>query len=706
MAELGHYALLLAFLVCWYTVFASFLGARRSSPELIASAYRGVWAFLGLLTIAGVALAYLLAVRDMSIEYVARYTSSRLPIFYAIPAFWAGNAGSLLLWVWMLSAYTALLIPRHRGTESALVPYAVTVLMLIGSFFMAMIIFLFQIDPTMTPRMVTDPFYGILQAVLGITRGGLHPMCNPFWRLPFVPEEGMGLNPQLQNPGMMFHPPALYLGYVGMAVPFAFAMAALLSRRVDNEWLLLTRRWTITAWLFLSLGNLLGAWWAYVTLGWGGYWAWDPVENAAFIPWLLSTAFLHSVMIQEKRGMLRIWNMVLVITAWAMTIFGTYLTRSGVISSVHAFAHNEAFNMSFLAFLLTSTAAALYLLVTRLDLLESEHQLDSLVSRESAFLFNNVIFVGAAFVILFGTMFPLISQLFRGVQVSVGPAWFNRVLWPLWVALLLLTGVGPLIAWRRADAANLRRNFFYPTAFAILVAAGLPVAGVRDGYAVGFGALAAFVGATVAQEFYRGTRARMEMAKEPAPTALAHLISRQNRRYGGYVVHLGIVLIVIGIVGSSLYRDEADLTFRRGESRSFGGASYQFVGFRQFPEVNRDVFAASVAITRPGRPARNVEVVQEDYHAEQMRWTKPTILHSLWQDVYLTLAGFSDDASTVTINVKRNPLINWLWLGGAVLIVGTAIAMWPDRRERQHKRRLDAWARGERADRAPAEAAA
>lgn len=688
MSEIGQFSLLFAFVVCWYTVFAAFMGGRRNSPELIRSAYRGVWSFFALLTVASAALMYLLAVRDLNVEYVARYTSSNLPTFYAVPAFWAGNAGSLLLWVWILSGYSALMVWRHRNTDAPAIPYAVGVLMMIGSFFMTLIIFLFQVDPSMAPQMVRDPFYATMQGLLGITGGGLHPTCNPFWRLPFVPGEGMGLNPQLQNPGMMFHPPALYLGYVGMAIPFSFAMGTLLSGQVDNQWLIMTRRWTITAWFFLSVGNILGGWWAYVTLGWGGYWAWDPVENAAFMPWLLATAFLHSVMIQEKRGMLKVWNVVLIISAFGMTVFGTYLTRSGIISSVHAFARNEAFNFTFILFMVTSVMAALYLLITRLDLLTSDHRIESLISREAAFLFNNVVFVGAAFVILFGTMFPLISEVFRGVQVSVGPMWYNSILWPLWAVLLILTGVGPLIAWRKADGANLRRNFVYPVAVGVLVMVALVAMGTRNGYAVGFFGLCAFVLATIAQEFYRGTKVRRAAAGESITVAVKELVTRQNRRYGGYIVHLGVVLMVIGVTGSWMFQQDTDLTLRRGETGSFKSYSFQYLGFRQFAEPNRDVFAASFQVFKRGEPLTTADVVKEDYHAEDMRWTKAKILYGLDEDLYITLSAWSDDTSTVTINVKINPLVSWIWVGGFILVAGTAVAMWPDRRERDYRRRI------------------
>jgi len=550
---------------------------------------------------------------------------------------------------------------------------ALGVMMLIALFFLGLILFLYKIDPEMTPGMVRDPFYATLQALFGSPEGGLHPACNPFWRLPFRPPEGLGLNPQLQNPGMMFHPPTLYLGYVGMAVPYAFAVAALLTGRVGNEWLLLTRRWTLVAWFFLSIGNILGGWWAYVTLGWGGYWGWDPVENAAFIPWLLATAFLHSAIMQGKRGMFRTWNMVLVLLTFVSTIFGTYLTRSGVISSVHAFARNEAFNIAFLAFMAVACVVSFALLFVRRDQLVSESPIESVFSREAAFLFNNVVLVGIAFVVLFGTVFPAISSAFTGVQVSMGPTWFNSVLWPLWAMLLVLTGVGPVISWNRAHPGEFRRGFAIPLAAAIAVTAVLAIAGMRNGYALAFFAICAFVLGTIVQEVVRTFRTRAK--------------TTGTRRFAAHIVHLGAIIVAVGITGSSLFERQADLVLRRNEGKPFEDHAFRYASFRQTREPNRDVYAAGVEVTQAGKVRAHVEVVKEDYHAEQMRWTKARILSSVAEDVYLTLAAFQEDGSAITLSVRRIPLVVWLWIGGVVLVLGGLIAMLPDARERFRRAR-------------------
>ena len=702
MSDLGAYALLLSLVVSLYSAVAAFHGARTGAREYVESAYRGVWAVFGLLTLASVALIYLLAARDMNVEYVARYTSSMLPMAYAIPAFWAGNGGSLLLWAWLLSCFTAIVVWRRQGATSALIPHAVGILMLVAVFFLGLVLFLFDVDAELgsSPQTVTDPFYSAYQSVLigltwmlggasswmgeahrALSTGAIHPTTNPFWRLAFTPQEGLGLNPQLQNPGMLVHPPTLYLGYVGMAIPFAFALASLMARRVDNAWVRLTRRWNLAAWLFLSVGNVLGAWWAYVTLGWGGYWGWDPVENAAFIPWLLSTAFLHSVMIQEKRGRLRTWNTVLIVATFVSTIFGTYLTRSGVISSVHAFAQNQAFNVLFLLFMAATVAGAAYLIITRLDLLAADTQLDSVFSREAAVVFSNVVFVGAAVVVLFGTVLPLTSEAVTGVQQVAGPAWFNSILWPLWLGLLLLTAVGPLIAWRQAGRANVRGSFTYPVAAALASMVVMLAFGYRDGLAVAFVALSVLIAAAVVQEFVRGARARVQVADETPAQAVLGLFTKQNRRFGGYVAHLGVAVMVLGITASSVYKAEYDFSLAPGETKAVGEFTVEHRGFRSYFETNRTVHAVSVDVTRGGRPMGVMEIVQEDYQAERMRWTKPTIVSSVLGDTYLTLASFQNENSPVTVNLKHNPLVGWIWAGGVISVLGGLLALWRGKRE-------------------------
>ena len=387
--------------------------------------------------------------------------------------------------------------------------------------------------------------------------------ANPFERMAFTPVDGRGMNPQLQNPGMVFHPPMLYLGYISITIPFAFAIGALLSKKLDTEWLVAVRKWTIVSWLFLSIGLLIGMWWAYVELGWGGYWAWDPVENAALLPWLVMTAFLHSVMIQEKRGMLKKWNLGLILGAWLLSIFGTFITRSGVISSVHSFTQSSV-GYFFLGFLVVAFVSSAVLFYTRLPLLEADAKLESMVSREASFLFNNLLLIGIAFSVLWGTLFPILSEALTGTKVTVGPPFFNQVNVPLGLGLLALTGIGPLIAWRRASLPNLRRQFAVPTTAGVFTLLILLVAGMRDvGALIAIG-IAGFVTATVIQEFARGARARHRQYGDPIPLAVLHLIGRNRRRYGGYIVHVGIMLLFVAFAGMA-FKTETETTLRPAE---------------------------------------------------------------------------------------------------------------------------------------------
>src|SRR5437868_2907242 len=450
MTVLGNLALWLALLVGVWGALAGFVGGRQARPDLARSARRAVFAMCGALLVAVFALEWALFQHDFNVEYVAAYTSRNLPIFYTWSALYAGQKGSLLFWATVLSVFGSLALVFTPRRHHELLPTVAGVVALVASFFISVMLF---------------------------------GHANPFHRLPYTPLDGSGLNPQLQNPGMVFHPPMLYLGYISITIPFAFAIAALLSKRVDADWLVAIRKWTLLSWLFLSIGICLGMWWAYVELGWGGYWAWDPVENASFLPWLTMTAFLHSVMIQEKRGMLKRWNLGLIVGTFLLSIFGTFITRSGVISSVHSFTQSNV-GYFFLAFLVIAGTFGFTLLYTRWPLLEPEASLDSVVSREAAFLFNNLLFVGIAFSVLWGTLFPILSELVRGNKITVGPPFFNRVNVPLGLLLLGLTGVGPLIAWRKASPANLRRQFIVPVASGLVALAALLVFGVRDFYAV------------------------------------------------------------------------------------------------------------------------------------------------------------------------------------------------------------------------------
>ena len=519
--------------------------------------------------------------------------------------------------------------------------------------------------------------------------------ANPFARLPFTPADGQGLNPQLQNPGMVVHPPMLYLGYISITIPFAFAVAALMSRRLDTGWLHAIRKWTIVSWLFLSIGITLGMWWAYVELGWGGYWAWDPVENASFLPWLTMTAFLHSVMIQEKRGMLKKWNMVLISLSFFLSIFGTFITRSGVISSVHSFAQSSV-GYYFLGGLIALVLGMAWLLYTRLPMLQSESHLESMVSREASFLFNNLILVGIAFSVLWGTIFPVISEIVRGHQVTVGPPFFNQVNIPLGLALLALTGIGPLIAWRKASVGNLRRQFAVPVVLGGVAAAVITALGMGNFYAILTISLAVFVTATIVQEFVRGVGARHRLHGENPVQAFVRLVGRNRRRYGGYVVHLGIVTYFVAFTGQA-FKVDREASLKPGESvevQSPWGHMYTFthLGVSQYDQLNRLVSAASVEVDKDGKRIGVMSSEKRQHFTcavptrpcpDQMRQksfepsTEAGIRSNLQEDIYIVYAGSVEGTEEAVYRFTINPLVWWLWYGGFVLVVGGVITLWP-----------------------------
>jgi cytochrome c-type biogenesis protein CcmF len=601
--------------------------------------------------VASLALWKGLISHDFNIEYVAAYTSRNLPPYYIVSAFWAGQKGSLLFWAVVLSLFASLaqlLTPRRYAD---LMPYVAGVTSTVVAFFVSVMLF----------------------------------GSSPFERLAFTPADGRGLNPQLQNVGMVIHPPMLYLGYISITIPFAFAIAALLSRRLDTGWIHAIRKWTLVSWLFLSIGITLGMWWAYVELGWGGYWAWDPVENASFLPWLTMTAFLHSVMIQEKRGMLKRWNLGLIIGTFLLSIFGTFITRSGVIASVHSFTQSNV-GYFFLGFLVVAALLSFTLLYTRWHLLEAEVQLESMLSREAAFLFNNLLLVGVAFSVLWGTLFPILSEAVRGSKITVGPPFFNRVNVPLGLLLLALTGIGPLIAWRKASAANLQRQFIGPLATGGVTLAALLAAGVRDFYAITAVALAGFVAGTVAQEFYRGVRARRRMHGESVPLAFLRLVERNRRRYGGYIVHVGIVIYFVAFAGMA-FKVEREATLKPGDSielRSPFGHTYRFthVGISQYEALNRVVSAATVQVAVDGRPA-GLLTSEKRQHVDSFK--RPTfepstevgIRSGLREDLYLVFAGAVDGTEEAVYRFNINPLVWWVWFGGFVLAFGGIVTMWP-----------------------------
>ncbi|HEY5940471.1 MAG TPA: heme lyase CcmF/NrfE family subunit [Gemmatimonadales bacterium] len=651
MTLLGQFALWAAFVLGLWCVVLSFSGRWQGRPELSATVVRSVYAITGCLLVASLSLWKGLISHDFNMEYVAAYTSRNLPNAYIFSAFWAGQKGSLLFWAVVLSLFASvaqLLTPRRFAY---LMPYVAGVTAAVITFFVSVMIF----------------------------------AADPFERLAFTPADGRGLNPQLQNVGMVIHPPMLYLGYISLTIPFAFAMAALLSRRLDTGWIHAMRKWTLVSWLFLAIGITLGMWWAYVELGWGGYWAWDPVENASLLPWLTMTAFLHSVMIQEKRGMLKRWNFSLVIGTFLLSIFGTFITRSGVIASVHSFTQSNV-GYFFLAFLVIVAVLSFTLLYTRWGLLEADVRLESVVSREAAFLFNNLLLVGIAFSVLWGTLFPILSELVRGTKITVGVPFFNRVNVPLGLLLLALTGVGPLIAWRKASTSNLRRQFIAPVACGLITLAALLALGVRDFYATVALALAGFVAGTIVQEFYRGVRARRRMHGESIPLAFARLIGRNRRRYGGYIVHVAVLIYFVAFAGMAFKREQ-EATLKPGDSVEMSspfGHTYRFThtGISQYEALNRIVSAATVEVTKDGR-SLGLMTSEKRQHVDSFK--RPTfepstevgIRSNLQEDVYIVFAGAVNGTEEAVYRFNINPLVWWVWAGGFVLALGGILTMWP-----------------------------
>jgi cytochrome c-type biogenesis protein CcmF len=656
MDQAGSVALIGAFAFSIYAVVAGALGGRLRSLRIGRSAERATLAFMVMITLAVVALEYLILTDDFHNAYVAAHSNRDLPLHYKIPVLWAGQEGSLLFWTWLLSIYSGLVVLMNRWKNRQLMPYVVAVLMGTGVFFSTLVFF------------VANPFAGLSLA----SAGGLQP---------FTPPEGNGLNPALQYPAMVIHPPMLYLGYVGMVVPFAFAMASLITKQLGDNWIRTTRRWTMVPWMFLSVGIVLGGRWAYDVLGWGGYWGWDPVENASLLPWLAGTAFLHSVMIQEKRGMLKVWNIALVITTFFLSIFGTFLTRSGIVSSVHAFAQSNI-GPFFAVFLGIIGFFSLTLLFMRLDYLKSENKLDSVVSRESGFLFNNWILLAAVFAILWGTIFPIVSKAFQNQTVTVGAPFFNKVAVPIGLLLLFLTGAGPLLAWRKTSFQSLKRNFTVPLAIATLVGALLLVAGVRHFYAWMSLYLSAFVAACTLGEFYKGARTRQRGAGENFLEAVYNLTMRNTRRYGGYVIHLGIVMLFVGFAGLA-FKTEGRGLMREGDLLRIKDYVLRCQTVSMGDTPNYTYQRAVLSVTKNGYALGTLEPERRFYKASQTPITHVAIGHSMVEDLYTVLAGQDQESAKLVIEAFVNPLVLWVWLGGTVVFLGTLLALVPSRVERE-----------------------
>jgi len=656
MAQIGQFALALAWVVTAYSIVASLLGIRLKHDNLIASGRNAALGTFVCITSAIACLGYLFAVSDFSIKYIAAHSNRDLPIYFKVSSIWGGQEGSLLFWGWLLTLYSALVIVQNWRKHSAMMPYVVAVLMATSFFFTSMHLF------------IVNPFN---QTVF------LQSNASP---LPFVPSDGNGLNPLLQDAYMVIHPPMLYLGFVGFAVPFAFAIAAMITKQLGDTWIRTTRRWTMVAWMFLSIGIMLGGKWAYHELGWGGFWAWDPVENASMMPWLIGTAFLHSVMVQEKKGMLKVWNMVLIILTFIMSIFGTLLTRSGMVQSVHAFAQSPVGGY-FRAFIIVALSGALYLLFDRLPYLKSENQMESIVSRESSFMFNNLILLAACFAVFWGTMFPIISEAVTGSKITVGPPFFNKVNVPIAIFLIFLTGVGPLLAWRRASTNSLKRNFLSPAVIALACGVALYFRGVQHFYAWLSIVMSIFVTLTIIREFYKGAAARSSGTGETFLEAVVNLTLRNTRRYGGYIVHFGFVLLFIGWAGQAFTTD-AEGEMGIGDTLSIREYTLRVdkLGIEDTPNYASD--KATMSLFEYGKKVANLYPEKRLYKAgqEKQPTTEVSIYSSAKNDVYVVFQGGTGDGKKAIIQVFYNPLTMWVWIGGIVLVAGTLIALLPNKK--------------------------
>jgi cytochrome c-type biogenesis protein CcmF len=651
MAQIGSFVLLLALALSVYSFLAGLVALSRSdhgSERLGETARRAGIAVFGTVLLAAVVLVICAFQDNFSIAYIFHHSNRDLPAPYKFATLWSGQEGSLLFWSLLLAAYGFVLRLRYK-TDPRLFAYASVVIAGVQVFFLLLMNF------------AAHPF--------AVMQGSL-------------PEDGTGLNPLLQYPEMVIHPPMLYLGYVGFTVPFAFALGALIMKYPGEKWIHITRRWTMVTWGFLTCGIFLGAHWAYSVLGWGGYWGWDPVENASLMPWLTGTAFLHSVMMQEKRGMLKVWNMWLVFATFWLAILGTFLTRSGIISSVHAFAQSSIGEW-FGWFLIITFAAFLYCFLKNKSHLRSEHKLESLVSRESSFLFNNLLFVLACFTILWGTWFPKISELAQGNQVTVGPPFYNNVAVPVALFLLLLTALGPLLAWRKTSLESLKRNFLWPAVGAIAVGIVMMILGVRPWkdisyfYALMAAMLAALVGLTVISEFIRGGRVISRHTDQNLFASMVHLLHRNTRRYGGYIVHFGVAVLVIGILGTAFNR-EAEKEMGFGDKMTLGPYTLVCQSYTQEYNDNYSSEWAIINVFKGNKQITTIYPERRFYKASRQAQTIPRIRSTPAEDLYLVYEGLNRDTGRPIIKAHINPLVMWIWVGVWIVIMGTGVALVPN----------------------------
>jgi cytochrome c-type biogenesis protein CcmF len=663
LAQFGFIVLVLTFLLSLFSTSSAIYGYFSKSDRWVESSRRALQLTFPLISLSALGLIYLLATGHYELEYVYSVTNHEMPLYLKITALWGGQAGSLIFWAWLMSAFATAVSLRKWDRDREFLPWVVAVTAITLAFFLSLIIFF------------ENPFTRLWQAVGGEVAAH---MFAPAGASLFIPSDGRGLNELLRHPGMVFHPPMLYLGFVAFVIPYAFAMATLVTGRTDDRWIRLTRRWTLVAWLFLSIGLVLGMRWAYDVLGWGGYWGWDPVEIAALMPWLAGTPFLHSVMIQEKRGMLKQWNMLLIILTYSLVIFGTFLTRSGVLSSVHAFAQS-AIGPMFFIFIGITFIISISLLIYRWNDLRAEVEMKSLLSREALFLLNNLLFLGVLIVCFWGVIFPLISEIVTGQKITVGPPFYLRATGPLWGALMALMGIAPLSAWGYSTFRTIGRALWKPSIPALLVPLVLFVLNVRNWIALLGFTLVALVVFITFYEFWRGVSARRKTQGENFFSALVHLIRRNRRRYGGYIIHVAMVVMAIGILGIEVFQTQTQQTLAVGQDMQISRYTLRYDSLAQFPYVDgRQVTRAVLSVYKDGKLLGDLHP-RYDLYPDGQPMTIPAIRSTLSDDLYVVLVNWENISINETpFKVYHNPLVNWLWIGSAVFVLGYLVSAWPE----------------------------
>jgi len=701
----GAVLLYISLAVTLYATFAALRGAKKDNQALIDSARHAAVAAWPLVTLACLVLIVLLVRNDYNVRYVWSVTDNSMPVYLKVTALWGSQAGSLLFWSWLMSSFAALSMLRDWRAERALMPYVVAVSMGTLSFFLMLVTFFenpfvrYFADANGETAMAlfnySAPLWSVTQGLatlghnapglLGVVIGGLSPLSAPPGATILTPDNGQGLNPLLRHIGMVIHPPMLYLGFVSFVVPFSFGFAALVRGEISDAWIRSTRRWTLVAWLFLSLGLIIGGRWAYDVLGWGGFWGWDPVENSALLPWLTGTAFLHSVMIQEKRGMMRRWNMVLITLTYLLVIIGTFLTRSGVLSSVHSFAQS-AIGPLFFVFVAGMLVTSVYYLVKQWDALKSDNELENLLSRETMFLLNNFVFCAVTFIVFLGTFWPMATELAADFipsveKASVGPAWYNNTLWPLLVLLYLLMGIAPLVAWHTSSAKRLGKAILWPTVFAVVATVLIGVfTGFSNWLALGGFLVVLFSASVTVLEFHRGAIARVQAHAENYLEAIYTLMGRNRRRYGGYIIHLGVVILGLGVIATYGFQTETQKAVASGQTITLGDYTLEYRGLERFVATDgRFVTRVNTVVYKGGQQVATLAPRIDNYESGE-RMTIPATYSTLaGDDFYVLLVSWEQlDLSTATIKIYHNPMINWVWGGGIVFIFGTLIAAWPD----------------------------